>query len=912
MSGKSSKRKQNKQAGLLSKKGAGKNKKTKGTAVSMQSGERPQVIALVIMLVVIALLVFIGPFQRGLFFPRELLQTQIVVFGLLIVWGLFRVFKKDSRLIETPLDICLIVLLAAYFVSFFVAVHKRDALEELFKIGLYLVVYLVTLDICRHWRFPLRKAHVEKESSEDGSGVPPGLNIVLHLLLIAATVITIASFGVPAGHWDFVGAYAGNRIASPIGYANTAAAYFMAAYLLSLGLAPLAGRWNKVFYLAPAVLMLMGVVLTFSRGAWLLLPPLGLLLIITVSPGQRLRSFLYLAVTGLAGVPAALLVDPVFRSDVPVQGWIYIAVAVIFVLLLGLLVELYLSQTRKLRISIAVSSLALVSAAVIIGVIIPTLGPVHLERPVQETAQTESYRQVISDIEPGETYQLSLQVKAEEKLHPDGIQPDYAWGIRVLGGLPDFRDEELLNYRGSATDGWENKEFTFRTAEEATRLDIRIYNRYPGTSVTARSVKLSTAVSEQELRFTLSRILPESYFNRIYSYSRDRNLDRRFELFEDAVKVIQDYPVLGAGGGAWEAVYRAYQDQVYHSTEVHNHYLQVWIEAGIFGFLAFLGMWVSFAAAFIRNCIKGRASPVKWQYWSATFLPVAALGVHSAIDWNFSMAAVGIFLFILLGAGRSLDQVQWFKRLSDGGNKPVKGTIIGVVALIVGLFLTIYSTVLLYGLDATWGSQRLMERGNISRAMTEMDRAIRLDPFRAENYHNLSVLIEDRGERMQVPADPEVIFYLAERAYEMEPYNPSYFVRYGDLLISHVDVDQGLSQIDRMMEMRPHSENSYVRPANSRLQLVQYFVDTGNRAIAEKYGREIIELEQKMENELGDSSPLAYIIGRKHHLLGRHTEAERYYEAVEVDDQFYEDARQKLVEIRGEEELDKEGEESEE
>jgi len=854
-------------------------------------------ILLYIMLALVAGLLFIGPFYRGLFFSMELLQAQIFVFAALFFWGLFRIFNRDGRLIETPLDICLLLLFIAYFISTFFAVHTRDALEELLKIASYLVIYLVAIDICRNWKYPGLLKWFNHEGEDTGSNLPPGISMFLHLLLAAATVLTIASLGVPAGHWDFVGAYASSRIASPMGYANTAAAYLMASYFMALSLAPLAKRLFRVIYLVPATLMLISIVLTFSRGAWLLLPPLALLMVIVSAPGQRLRTCLYLAVTALTALPAALLADPVFRSDNPVQAWWLIIGAVLAAVILGAMVEQYLLQSRKVRLGIAAAAAVIVTAAFIIFVIIPVVGPLHLENPPGEPARTTSYEQVISNIEAGETYQLQLEVKADQDHLTDSNDPDYVWRIRVLGGLPGYRDEELLDYRGMETEGWQQYDFAVETVEDTTRLDIRLYNRYPGTAITARNVTLVSPDSEQKLRFTMSRILPDRFYSRIYSYSLDRNLDRRLELFEDAVKVIRDYPILGAGGGAWAAVYRAYQDQPYDSREVHNHYLQVWIEAGILGFIAFVGIWLSFAAAFIRNCFLGRASPVRWQYWTATFLPVAALGVHSTIDWNFSMAAVGIFLFALLGAGRSLDQAAWFKKEDNKNVKSGKGLVIGIIALLLGLSLSIYSAVLLNGLKTTWESQQLLERGNNQRAMAEMERAIRLDPLLAENHHNLSVLIEGQARRTQTQLDAEQILALSRRAYELEPYNPNYFLRYGDLLMSHVDIDEGLSYIDKLMKMRPHNPSSYVRPAHSRLQVIEYFDEVGEQAGLQNYAGEIFELEEKMREKQGDSLPMAYVIGRTNQLLGNRVEAERYYEMVPEDDQFYDLARQRLEEL---------------
>jgi len=877
-------------------------KKPEKKSPGIFSNAKAENIILFIILALVAGLLFIGPFYRGLFFSMELLQAQVFVFAALFFWGLFRIFNRDRRLIETPLDICLLLLLIAYFISTFAAVHTRDALEELLKIASYLVIYLVAIDICRNWKYPGLLKWFSHESEDTGSTLPPGISMFLHLLLAAATVLTIASLGVPAGHWDFVGAYASNRIASPMGYANTAAAYFMASYFMALSLAPLANRMSRVIYLVPATLMLITVVLTFSRGAWLLLPPLAVLLVLVSAPGQRLRICLYLAVTALTALPAALLVDPLFRSDNPAQAWWLIIGAVLAAVILGAMVELYFLQSRKVRLGIAAAGVSIIIAVLIIFIIIPLASPLHLENPPEEEAQTTTLEQVVSNIGSGKTYQLKFDVKAVKDVPPERDVPDTIWRLKVLGGLPNYRDEVLLDYRGTETDNWQQYDFSIETSEESTRLDIRLFNHYPGTALTVRNVMLITAESEQKLLFTMNRILPDSFYNRIYSYSLDRNLDRRLELFEDAVKVIRDYPILGAGGGAWAAIYRAYQDQPYDSREVHNHYLQVWIESGILGIIAFVGIWLSFAAAFIRNCFKGRASPVRWQYWTATFLPVAALGAHSAIDWNFSMAAVGIFLFALLGAGRSLDQAAWFKKEGNKNVKSGKGLVIGIIALVLGLSLVIYSAALLSGLKTTWESQRQMERGNNQRAMTDMQRAIRLDPLLAENHHNLSVLIEEQARRTQTQLDPEVILSLARRAYELEPYNPNYFLRYGDLLMSYVDIDEGLSYIDKLIKMRPHAPSSYVRPAHSRLQVIEYFAEVDEQASLQDYAGEIFELEEKMQEKQGDSRPMAYLIGRTNQLLGNRMEAERYYEMVPEDDQFYDLARQRLAELRGEDE----------
>lgn len=863
----------------------------------------------------IAVLLVIGPFERGLFFPRDLLVTQVVVFALLVVWGLFRLLKKDNRFIGAPLDICLLILLAAYFSSFFFAVHKRDALEELLKIGMYVVIYLVAIDLCRYWQNPLALLKKEKENETNiDSNLMPGQNIILHLLLIVAFIVTIASLGAAAGHWTFAGAYASSRIASPMGYANTAAAYLMAAYFLTLALAPLAGRRLRLVYLAPAAVMLLTVILTFSRGAWLLLPPLALLLVILSSPVERLRTFLYLAATSFAALPAALLADPAFRSGNPFQAWLSVLASGVAAYLLGKLAELYLERSRKLQIAIAGGIGVLAVILIIVLVIIPSTGPVVLEQSAGEPGQSEVVAQILEDIEKDQEYELMLELKAVEFNRMQSDEGINAWGVKILGFTSDYKRERILDQRGGDTDGWQKMSFNFRTGKDTEILRVELFNQQPGTSVSFRSVSLVTPDKEEELSFILSRMMTQRFYDRVFSHGRDRNLDRRLELFGDALKIIRDYPLTGVGGGGWVALYPIYQDQPYSSREVHNHYLQVWIEAGIFGFLAFVGIWVSFALAFIRNCLKGRASPGRWQLWTAAFVPAVALGVHSIIDWNFSMAAVGFYLFVLLGVGRSLDNMNWFGNTGNDkniiGKNNSQGIIVGILGMVFGIVLFVWSLVLLAGHDATWRSQELMERGNIKQAMIEMEQGIRLDPYRTDNYHNLGVYLEEQGHRTGSRADIQRALALAEQAYILDPFNPTYVLRYGDMLLNYVDYDEGLNYIDEIIILRPFFVDSYVHPAWSRLRLMEFFAESNDRAATERMYKEILLFRDLMEENHGDSVAISYIIGRANYLMGNISEAIKYYRLVPERSQFYDIAQQRLTEILGEDEALKRNEEN--
>lgn len=753
-------------------------------------------ITLLLMLIVIALLLFIGPFYRGLFFTGELLVAQALIFGMLILWGVYRFTLGGGRLLKTPLDLCLLALFLAYFISFFVAAHKRDALEQLLKIAMYLVVYLVAFELSVSRIRPLLREKSEPVS-KDNNSIPPGLSLILHLTLAAAIVVTIASIGAAAGHWYILGAYqdAGLRIASPLGYSNTAAAYLMAAYFLNIGLASLAGSWwKRCLYLMPAALIITTTFLTFSRGAWLLLPPLVILMILVSAPGMRLRIALLIAATAVPALPAAFYADPLFRSPNPPDGWGPLVLVMVGAFLLGALSEFFPAQKYCSRLVLSIAVLAVVIISITFLFVLPLINTSTMDSLV---------------------------------------------------------------------------------SEEQVRISF-----------------------EQRLERSLSRVLPERYLDRIFSVGRDQNLNARLEMFRDATKIIKDYPLLGTGGGGFKALYQGYQERIYYSTEVHNHFLQVWVEAGILGFLAFIGIWLSLAVAFIRNCMLKKASAVYWQNWATVFVPVAALGAHSVIDWNFSLAAVGIYLFVLLGVSKGLDQVNWFRKdISHRGIDIQQRKWIGILAIVGGSLLLIYTLFLLKGFHSTWRSQMYLEQGNLEQAVIELGEAIRYDPLRAENYFNLNVLFDDHARSSGDRTEIQQLVYLAQRAHELEPYNPIYAYRYGELLLNYVSPQEGIILIDRVIDLRPLEVNSYIQASYIRLQLAEFYLNSGNSTESEKNLLQIKEIEQNMIIRLGDAAPLFFIMGRTMFLLNDFESAQCYFEEVQENDPNYLSALEHLEAI---------------
>ncbi|MBP1991152.1 O-antigen ligase family protein [Paenibacillus eucommiae] len=184
-----------------------------------------------------------------------------------------------------------------------------------------------------------------------------------------------------------------------------------------------------------------------------------------------------------------------------------------------------------------------------------------------------------------------------------------------------------------------------------------------------------------------SKLLPENIKTRIENINfAQHSVLERGTFYKDAVKVFKDYPIIGAGGGAWSELFEKYQNNPYISRQAHNFFLQYLVEVGLVGlliFLAFLGL-VFFL--FIRSHIRNKSGTKDSTDSHFLFFIIAiSLLVHSIIDFDLSFVYLGIILFLCLGAmvansGNAPFRWNW--------NRPLINK--GYPALLFALSITIF------------------------------------------------------------------------------------------------------------------------------------------------------------------------------------------------------------------------------
>ncbi len=182
------------------------------------------------------------------------------------------------------------------------------------------------------------------------------------------------------------------------------------------------------------------------------------------------------------------------------------------------------------------------------------------------------------------------------------------------------------------------------------KLDNKITWRFSTIAIPAGSVVLGAICAFLLLTDSgVTQLLPENIKHRVENINfAQHSVLERGTFFKDSFKLWKDYPIFGAGGGGWAALYEQYQSNPYTSRQAHNFFLQYLVEVGLFGLLIFLALLAAVFVPYIKNFIS--SSQEKKDERFLFCILIIALLIHSAIDFNLSYVYLGLLLFVSLGS----------------------------------------------------------------------------------------------------------------------------------------------------------------------------------------------------------------------------------------------------------------------
>ncbi|WP_019635685.1 O-antigen ligase family protein [Paenibacillus fonticola] len=297
----------------------------------------------------------------------------------------------------------------------------------------------------------------------------------------------------------------------------------------------------------------------------------------------------------------------------------------------------------------------------------------------------------------------------------------------------------------------------------------------------------------------------------------------RLTFYKDSMKVMKDYPVIGAGGGAWAALYEKYQNNPYLSRQAHSFIMQYLVEVGILGFVIFLSFILFIFYKYIRRYV--RSSEDEREAYFISFILVFSLFVHSLMDFNMSYVYIGIIMFMgLAGMAVAMD------------NKPVKRLAIkpsiarGVysVVAVAGSLVLIFTSIRYIQAteDANKGIALLSKSTNFQEVKAPLDRALKKRANQPDAVLHLHVLLKAVYEQTQEQSYYDQSMNVLVKALKSEPFNKSI---YNQLIVLH----ELKGENEQIYTILRDNADKYTWDMNWYDQLIAHSFELGYQALGQ-------------------------------------------------------------------------------
>lgn len=321
----------------------------------------------------------------------------------------------------------------------------------------------------------------------------------------------------------------------------------------------------------------------------------------------------------------------------------------------------------------------------------------------------------------------------------------------------------------------------------------------------------------------VNRALPDNLEQRIDNINLNQHsVLERGTFYSDAWKLYKDYPIIGAGAGAWSTLYEHYQNNPYTSRQAHNFIMQHLVETGTVGVILLIGFLIIVLFQFARTRLTSWNESAKEDMDPRTpyFLFALPILLHSTIDFDMSYVYIGAVVFLCLGA-------------MTVGTKPIlnlsKQTLLNKmnqiypVALVTLSFIMLVGSIQLLRANAlhTQAIKNLKAAPSINHFMDPLNQALQIREGNPSYTKTKSDLLYQLYNQTNDESYYTQNLDLINQTLQSEPYNLRLIDRKTELLLSKGKIDQAYIHVSHALTQFPWNVALYEKHIVLAIQLAE-------------------------------------------------------------------------------------------
>jgi O-antigen ligase len=314
----------------------------------------------------------------------------------------------------------------------------------------------------------------------------------------------------------------------------------------------------------------------------------------------------------------------------------------------------------------------------------------------------------------------------------------------------------------------------------------------------------------------------------------DTSAESRLRIWAAAVQMWRDHPVEGVGPGGFDYRFREYRpvDIQSRPDRVHNDYLNLLADWGVVGggiVLAGTALWLvwlrkTWPQVRREENVFGSGQSNRFALFLGASCGLAALAVHSAMDFNLHIPAnalVAVVLLALLTVQTRHVTEDFLRRLS----RPAGVGLTLVLAGAAGFF--VWQTVRLGG-EAVWLNRADAQEIYSPPRRAALEKAFAFEPKNFQTAYDIGECWRLQGQNLDDDAAVQTALAWFARAAALNPHDGYSRLRTG----------MCLDRLGRTQESRPYYQQAELLDPNGYFMVANigwHFVQTGDYAAAREW-----------------------------------------------------------------------------
>lgn len=764
-----------------------------------------------IALALIALVLLVSPFYRGLYFRENYIPATLIISLIFTAYLAYKLLHKDYRIIDSYLDLAVLAIPICYFISFLFGVNAKDGLDAVLLYSSYFMLYKMASDMTK-----------DDEKKRE---------LLLNMIIVVVFIIGLISMLSLFGLIEIKGAVEGNRLFGPYQYPNTTASVLGAGIILALNALINSEKLiYKLAYQATLTTLLSAFIFTLSRGAYLTLVAVLFINFIMIDAKGKMRLIINVFISAVAGSIVIFKFYANVGEATPNMMPYY---------LLGILMCTAVSFSmdfvgKKIHIKLTDRKINFILITVVLIFIAAITLLFSIKEPVEykiehlkdEEKTWKNVSKYIDDIEPDSVYTLEFNVKSS-------LENPYSYGVIIRSYNDKEEFEEIYKEFNPVGTEYEHKQIEFKTLDDTDRILLLFYNYETDSYTVYKDIVIKDSNDDIVEKIKRFKYIPDAIANRLMNINlKTENASLRIYFTKDGLKIFKDHVLIGSGGGAWKNLYRQYQTFPYNTTEVHNFYIQYAAEVGLLGLFVLAMLLIQLAMGLIKS-IKNKTN------YLPIYLAVLLILLHSTIDFNLSLTAAAYTLWVLIGL---LGTDSSFTRLKIGNTRT---PCIGL--LVLSFTMIMMTSSIYYGIRTGDKAAKLMKTDK-DKAAAMYEKAIKLDRFNAAYRIDYAQIMSNKFRSTKDMKTYNNVLEQISKINKYEPYNSIYTNTIINLMLSNGLIDEAVSLADSKVKKEPMMVQWYMQKIEVNYEIAKYYFSVNQHTKAIPYLENIIEAKEEYES----------------------------------------------------------------